>query len=54
MNNIIARQAIEVLETLEDTVAHICAEESMSGERVWEMILGLATAKLNQFPNEYY
>ena len=31
-------EATKVLEVIEDSVAHICDEEKLSGEKVWHMI----------------
>ena len=46
-------QAIEVLETIEDSVEYICQEHILSGEKVWTMIAALAAAKLTQFPDNW-
>ncbi len=44
-------QAIEVMQTVEDTVAYLCSENQLSGEKVWTMIGALADAKLTEFPD---
>ena len=44
-------QAIEVMQTVEDTVAYLCSENQLSGEKVWTMIGALADAKLAEFPD---
>ena len=46
-------QAIEVLEIVEESVEYICAENVISGEKVWTMIAALADAKLAQFPDNW-
>ena len=43
-------QAIEVMQTVEDSVAYLCQENQLSGEKVWTMIAALADAKLEEFP----
>ena len=49
-------QAIEVMETLEDTVEHLCHEHFISGEKVWVMIHALSEYKVKEFPDsdEFY
>ena len=47
---LLQEQAINVLETIEDSVESICDEHVISGEKVWTMIYALAEVKLNQFP----
>ena len=47
-------QAIDVMETIEDSVEYICNEYQLSGEKVWTMIGALADAKLDQFPSYDY
>ena len=42
--------AIIVMETIEDTVEHLCHEYMLSGEKVWTMISALSDAKLDEFP----
>lgn len=43
-------EATTILEYVEDTVAHICNEHFLSGEKVWSMIHSLSIYKLNEFP----
>lgn len=52
MESTLQQQAIEVMETVEDSVEYLCNEYQLSGEKVWTMIAALADAKLNQFPND--
>jgi hypothetical protein len=52
MESTLKQQAIEVMETVEDSVEYICNEYQLSGEKVWTMIAALADAKLNQFPTD--
>ncbi len=44
-------QAYNVMETIEDTVEHLCHEYMISGEKVWTMISALSDAKLDEFPS---
>ena len=44
-------EAINILETIEDTVEYLCDENLLSGEKVWVMINALSEAKLNEFPS---
>ena len=44
-------QAYNVMETIEDTVEHLCHENMISGEKVWTMIGALSDAKLDEFPD---
>lgn len=44
-------QAVEVMEMIEDSVAYLCQENQLSGEKVWTMIGALADAKLAEFPD---
>jgi len=44
-------EALEVMETIEDSVEYICNEYMLSGEKVWTMIAALADAKIAQFPD---
>ena len=44
-------QAYNVMETIEDTVEHLCHEYMLSGEKVWTMIGALSDAKLDEFPD---
>ena len=45
------QEAIEVMETLEDTVEHLCHEHFLSGEKVWVMINALSVYHLKEFPS---
>ncbi len=45
-------EAIEVLNTIEDSVEYLCSEFQLSGEKVWTMIAALSDVKLRQFPPE--
>ena len=45
-------QAVEVFETIEDSVEYLCREHMLSGEKVWVMIGALADSKIAQFPDE--
>ena len=45
-------EAIEVLNTSEDSVEYLCREFQLSGEKVWTMISALSDVKLKQFPPE--
>ena len=47
---VLQEQAINVMETIEDSVESICDEYLISGEKVWTMIYALAEGKLNNFP----
>ena len=47
---ILQQQATLVLEHVEDIVEHICDENRISGEKVWDMINALSDAKLAEFP----
>ena len=49
-HQLLQEQAINVMETIEDSVESICDEHVISGEKVWTMIYALAEVKLNQFP----
>ena len=49
-HQLLQEQAINVLETIEDSVESICDEHVIRGEKVWTMIYALAEVKLNQFP----
>ena len=44
------KEALEVLEILEDSVEHLCRENQISGEKVWHMIQELSRIKCQQFP----
>ena len=43
-------QAIEIMDTIEDSVEYLCREHMLSGEKVWVMIRALSDFHLNQFP----
>ncbi len=45
-------EAFTVLETIEDSVEHLCDEYMLSGIKVWTMISALSDAKLDEFPDE--
>jgi len=49
-DTILQQQAHDVMETIEDSVEHLCCEYMLSGEKVWTMISALSEAKLDQFP----
>ena len=51
MESTLQQQAIEVMETIEDSVEYLCNDYQLSGEKVWTMIAALADAKLNEFPD---
>ena len=42
-------EATKVLEVIEDSVAHICNEIKLSGEKVWHMICAMSTLKCEEF-----
>ena len=42
-------ESIKVLEVIEDSVAHICDEEKLSGEKVWHMISAMSLLKCQEF-----
>ena len=50
-DTILRQQAYDVMETIEDTVEHLCHEYMLSGEKVWTMIGALSDAKLDEFPD---
>ena len=50
VKQVLQEQAINVMETIEDSVESICDEYLISGEKVWTMIYALAEVKLNNFP----
>lgn len=52
MNELEEQYAVELMELVEDTVEYFCTDKLISGETVWAMVEGLATAKINQFPTE--
>ena len=43
-------EAINILETIEDTVEYLCDENLLSGEKVWVMIHALSESKMEEFP----
>jgi len=43
------KEATKVLEVIEDSVAHICDENKLSGEKVWHMICAMSTLKCEEF-----
>ena len=44
------KDAINLLEVIEDTVQYFCDENRVSGEKVWHMINALSETKVCQFP----
>ena len=46
------KEAMEVLEMLEDMVEYVCKEHTISGEKVYFMINELSRIKLAQFPQD--
>ena len=42
-------EATKVLDVIEDSVAHICDENKLSGEKVWHMIVAMSTLKCQEF-----
>ena len=46
------KEAMEVLEMLEDMVEYVCNEHRISGEKVYFMINELSRIKLQQFPQD--
>ena len=46
------KEAMEVLEMLEDMVEYVCKEHTISGEKVYFMINELSRIKLEQFPQD--
>ena len=38
-------EATKVLEVIEDSVAHVCDEHKLSGEKVWHMISAMSLLK---------
>ena len=47
---LLQRQALNVMEVIEDSVEMLCDEYRISGEKVWTMIGALSDYKLNEFP----
>ena len=46
------KDAVNLLEGIEDTVQYFCDENKVSGEKVWHMINSLSEVKINDFPYE--
>ena len=46
------KEAMEVLEMMEDMVEYVCKEHTISGEKVYFMINELSRIKLSQFPQD--
>ena len=46
------KEAMEVLEMLEDMVEYVCNEHRISGEKVYFMNNELSRIKLQQFPQD--
>jgi len=46
------KEAMEVLEMMEDMVEYVCKEHTISGEKVYFMINELSRIKLNEFPQD--
>ena len=46
------KEAMEVLEMMEDMVEYVCKEHTISGEKVYFMINELSRIKLQQFPQD--
>tara|TARA_B100000686_G_C15829178_1_gene497229 strand:- start:128 stop:307 length:180 start_codon:yes stop_codon:yes gene_type:complete len=46
------KEAMEVLEMMEDMVEYVCKEHTISGEKVYFMINELSRIKLEQFPQD--
>ena len=46
------KDAMELLEMLEDMVEYVCKEHTISGEKVYFMINELSRIKLQQFPQD--
>ena len=44
------KDAVNLLEVIEDTVQYFCDENKVSGEKVWHMINSLSEVKINDFP----
>ena len=42
-------EATKVFDVIEDSVAHICNENKLSGEKVWHMICAMSTLKCEEF-----
>ena len=46
------KEAMEVLEMMEDMVEYVCKEHTISGEKVYFMINELSRIKLQEFPQD--
>ena len=46
-------QAINLLETIEDTAEYFCDEHFISGEQFYVMMKALCDAKLQEFPFDF-
>ena len=46
------KEAMEVLEMMEDMVEYVCKEHTISGEKLYFMINELSRIKLQQFPQD--
>ena len=46
------KDAVNLLEVIEDTVQYFCDENKVSGEKVCHMINSLSEVKINDFPYE--
>jgi hypothetical protein len=49
---VLQKQALEIMELMEDTVEYYCNENIVSGEKVWVMVQALASHKIEQFPDD--
>ena len=47
------KDAVNLLEVIEDTVQYFCDENKVSGEKVWHKINSLSEVKINDFPYDY-
>ena len=47
------KEALDVLELIENVVEEHCDTNCISGEKVWTFIYALAEEKLNDFPIDY-
>tara|TARA_Y100001935_G_C17223154_1_gene466365 strand:- start:830 stop:1015 length:186 start_codon:yes stop_codon:yes gene_type:complete len=45
--------AFNVLEVLEDAVAHVCDDKKLSGQKVWAFVKEFATLKTQEFPEPF-
>ena len=50
--SVLAQQAGEIMELMEDIVSYYCNENIVSGERVWSMVFALSDYKLSHFPED--